>query len=514
MHMHASHAHHARLAALIFVGLAACGSGDDPGQTSVAEVTSGSTGEPTTGAATEGGPPGCGDGVVDPGEACDDGAGNGPDKSCTPVCARAACGDGFVGPGEGCDDGNTLDGDACTSTCLLPGCGDGTAAPGEGCDDGNTDNSDGCLSTCQLASCGDGFVYEGFETCDDGNVDNSDACLNSCQPARCGDGYVREGLEGCDDGNLDNSDACLSNCEAATCGDGFVREGLEVCDDGNTIDDDECTNDCTSPASCSDAALNGSETDVDCGGLHCLGCLEGQMCEKFTDCKSGYCADAKCVTPKHCRDVRDLGLGDSDGIYLVDADGPGGPLPPTKVFCEMTFEGGGWTAVFNMREKPIGLTPAQQMFDAISKNGPIAVVEPNSNSAAILTEGLVLGDFTEVVFGWAPSIADDVSRYGRLTDPGGLAGTCYLDGFCGPGQDVGEFEIVPTGNTRVLQTGKMADFPHVGLGFDDQIIVWGYDRNASHFSNWANWFDEGVCCKAGNTDEINVPGWRYTIYVR
>ena len=154
------------------------------------------------------------------------------------------------------------------------------------------------------------------------------------------------------------------------------------------------------------------------------------------------------------------------------------------------------------------------MLAAITKNGPIAPVLPNSNSPAILTEGLVLGQFTEALFGWAVAAQADVSRYGKLTAPGGLDGLCYLDGFCGAGVEVGSFDIVPTGNTRTLSTGKASEAPHVGLGFDDQIIVWGYDRNGFNDSNWGNWADEGVCCKAGNTPEIGVPGWRYVVYVR
>jgi cysteine-rich repeat protein len=37
----------------------------------------------------------------------------------TVLCPNAACGNGIVEPGENCDDGNTNDGDACPSNCWL-----------------------------------------------------------------------------------------------------------------------------------------------------------------------------------------------------------------------------------------------------------------------------------------------------------------------------------------------------------------------------------------------------------
>jgi cysteine-rich repeat protein len=77
----------------------------------------------------------------------------------------ACCGDGVVEPGEQCDDGNTVSGDGCSSTCQLEPppcgggsgsgsgsgavCGDGIVEPPEQCDDGNTVSGDGCSSTCQ-----------------------------------------------------------------------------------------------------------------------------------------------------------------------------------------------------------------------------------------------------------------------------------------------------------------------------------------------------------------------------
>jgi len=504
--------------------VAACSVDDFPGAVTVEPDSSSSTssGEPTSsGGVTEvedtstGAPePYCGDGVQDPGEDCDAGADNADDAMCTSRCELARCGDGLVGPGEACDDGDADDADECTGACAPPSCGDGLLGPGEQCDDGDLDNGDECLTTCVPASCGDGYVQAGVETCDDGNLDNSDECLTACALPTCGDGYVREGLETCDDGNLDNGDGCLDSCVPNVCGDGYVNVGVEACDDGNEVEDDACSNTCDQLATCEDGLHNGLESDVDCGGPNCAGCLDGDACGAGSDCASTFCEAGSCVTPRHCRDIRDLDAALPDGVYPIDPDGPGIGAGPVSAYCEMTFNGGGWTAVFNMRDKPVGEASAAAMLAAITKNGPIAPVLPNSSSPAILTEGLVLGQFTEALFGWATSAQSDVSRYGKLTAPDGLAGLCYLDGFCGAGAEVGVFDIVPSGNSRKLSTGKASEAPHVGLGFDDQTIVWGYDRNGQNNSNWGNWDDEGPCCKAGNNADINVPGWRYVVYVR
>jgi cysteine-rich repeat protein len=102
------------------------------------------------------------------------------------------CGDGIVDPGEECDDGNTTDGDGCPGDCLLPDppepeCGDGIVDPGEECDDGNTVSGDGCDSGCLEEDpveelCGNGTVdiSEG-EQCDDGNTTSGDGCDSGCQ---------------------------------------------------------------------------------------------------------------------------------------------------------------------------------------------------------------------------------------------------------------------------------------------------------------------------------------------
>ncbi|MBX7080384.1 MAG: DUF4215 domain-containing protein [Nannocystaceae bacterium] len=225
---------------------------DDPTLSSTASVSDSASASDsdTSGDATTGTPPGCGDGVIDPGEACDDGPANADTASCKSDCTPQICGDGFVGPGEGCDDGNVDESDECNNQCVPTSCGDGVMNGVESCDDGNADDSDGCPTTCQNASCGDGFVHAGVEQCDTGG--QSAACDADCSNATCGDGYVNGAAgEACDDGNGSNGDGCV-NCQTAFCGDGFVWSGNEQCDDGNGNSGDGCSAGCTNefPAVC------------------------------------------------------------------------------------------------------------------------------------------------------------------------------------------------------------------------------------------------------------------------
>jgi MYXO-CTERM domain-containing protein len=95
----------------------------------------------------------CGDNVLDPTEACDDGDDNAdlPD-ACRLDCTLPACGDAILDTGEECDDGddaNTLDADACRPDCTLPTCGDNIVDSGEECDNGDANGPDApCRPDC------------------------------------------------------------------------------------------------------------------------------------------------------------------------------------------------------------------------------------------------------------------------------------------------------------------------------------------------------------------------------
>ena len=334
----------------------------------------------------------CGDGIlqVPLGEDCDDGnrkPGDGCNASCftekgylcTPgsgavhgTCTKVwFCGNGKVDPLEACDDGGTQALDGCSATCAVePGytCpkdqvtgvgGTCTAVPksvcpnaivenDEACDDGNATANDGCSAckidpgySCPTAGmlctqnerCGDGSVDLALqEQCDDGNLVPGDGCGALCKmepnytcPTAgqlckttivCGDGTIA-GTEQCDDGNKLGSDGCSTSCQVEagwlcpvaatrcspkTCGDG-IKVGNEQCDDKNVVANDGCSPTCKlesgfkcsqvnnitvcTPTVCGNSATEGFEQCDDGNLIPYDGC--SPTCTREPKCANGTC---------------------------------------------------------------------------------------------------------------------------------------------------------------------------------------------------------------------------------
>lgn len=305
------------------------------------------------------------------------------------ACATAAeepvCGDGILSPGETCDDLNSAGGDGCSEQCELevgfdcggePSrctqlCGNGLLDPNEECDGDELDGQDcgsrgfdggqlGCRADCSFDDrsctervCGDG-VIEDPEGCDDDNATNGDGCGSSCQvengwdcagepsicALRCGNGALDPG-EQCDgimlggatcrslsydDGQLGCTDKCgfdESRCVLYSCGNGVI-EGVEQCDDGNPTGADGCSATCQVepgwrctglPSSCERLCGNGAidageQCDgVDLGGATCasLGFVGGTLlcaqCSYDTSaCIAPACGDGILSAGEECDD--------------------------------------------------------------------------------------------------------------------------------------------------------------------------------------------------------------------
>ena len=200
------------------------------------------------------------------------------------------CGDGVLDAGEACDDGNQLDGDCCSSACTFE-------AAGSVCDDASacteTDVCDGGGScTGALVVCDNGLFCDGEETCDpatgcqsgtpvgvdDGVSCTEDSCdetldvvLNVVNDANCENGLFCDGSEFCD---------ATLGCQAGTpvgaddgvfCTEDSCDEVSEVvvnaANDANCDDFNDCTADsCDAVLGCAHETIEGCEIPVDATG--------------------------------------------------------------------------------------------------------------------------------------------------------------------------------------------------------------------------------------------------------
>ncbi len=247
---------------------------------------------------------GCGNGILNIGEQCDDTKYNGNLDQCDNSCSLTYCGDGVIqkpnGKGTGgllnygyeeCDGGPDCNMDCtrisqnvCTSinkceqytsdidclsdaceldfdctwseydhSCHAPTCGDGLVTSGEQCELGPT-------------SCMTPNGYSGTGEC---NLQCTN--IHACIPDQYCGNNITDGQEVCDEGNPPGGqngqpNHCNLQCTGLTvgsCGNGYV-EGTEQCDDGNNFNGDNCLSNCTNDT-CGNGYFNPLKEECDNG---------------------------------------------------------------------------------------------------------------------------------------------------------------------------------------------------------------------------------------------------------
>ena len=217
-----------------------------------------------------------------------------------PVCVDiGGCGDGVVEPGEVCDDGNIVDGETAGGMFIQDECSHDCTSIQTLCGNGIVDNagSEGsihedcdptisfplpakdtptCDGDCTFPQCGDGHFNPNYqvtgvgpdhlEECDTGIMGvrtDSAGCDSDCTLVKCGDGHVNMAAgEECDDGNNNSNipDRCRPNCNRPFCGDGIIDPNR-----GEQCDPNRAPSGCSGGKACTTVG-----TAVDPDGCSCI----------------------------------------------------------------------------------------------------------------------------------------------------------------------------------------------------------------------------------------------------
>jgi cysteine-rich repeat protein len=278
-------------------------------------------------------------------------------RFCGTACP-AGCGNGVLEGTEECDDGDGVNGDGCDSNCTFTRCGNGVVTSGEACDDGNFVAGDGCSPFCvgeactgasvtsaapvaSLAAAGDcvescGCSVDNGKCCDDGDgCTENDTCFASfCRgtPITCDDG-VECTIDRCvSDGP--SAHHCTNTPQDSLCADTALCT-LDVCDPQLGCRNTPIPDCCTTAADCS----NGDTCDGDESCIPCVGCdfhyspccARGAVCAKGVSPQDGTPCDDHdvCTTDDKCQAEHCAGTdvdcdgGDTCKVYSCDAPSVG-----------------------------------------------------------------------------------------------------------------------------------------------------------------------------------------------
>src|SRR5688572_672681 len=94
---------------------------------------------------------------------------------------------------------------------------------------------------------------------------------------------------------------------------------------------------------CDQDLANGCEADLNQSAANCGKC--GTTCGMAQVCGGGTCIDS---VPS-CKALKASNPNAKDGQYLIDPDGPQGPIMPFTAFCDMTTNGGGYTQCLSFK---------------------------------------------------------------------------------------------------------------------------------------------------------------------
>lgn len=237
-------------------------------------------------------------------------------------CHASRCGDGVVDDGEACDDGNNRDGDCCSAFCEV-------AAVGAACEDGLFCTvDDRCDADGRCVGAGDPCeAPDGDANCSESCNETSDACDGPDPDASaCDDGLYCNGTDQCAGGQCvvhsgapcpgpDQDGDCRESCDEATRTCTAQDPVGAACSDGRFCTVDEA---CTEAGLCAGghSPCPGGDADGDCAE----GCDELlDSCTAF-DADGTFCDDGLFCTATDACDGRGNCLGHGDPCAAIRRD--------------------------------------------------------------------------------------------------------------------------------------------------------------------------------------------------
>lgn len=225
------------------------------------------------------------------------------DDSDVPVdgttCTMDTCSNGKplnvpLGLGAKCSDNG---GAVCNADGACVGCNNSNDCPGED-------------ATCSYRLCKDAICSTGYApTTTAIESQTAGDCTRITCDGSGGTMFVVDNMDLFDDGNDCTADVCANGApenNAKPKDSPCSQNGGSVCDgNGNCVECNTgmqcasgvCVAGKCSPASCNDGIINGTESDVDCGGSSCPLCTTGDGCNAATDCSGGVCLSNSCAPP-------------------------------------------------------------------------------------------------------------------------------------------------------------------------------------------------------------------------
>jgi cysteine-rich repeat protein len=203
------------------------------------------------------------------------------------------CGNGIVDPGEQCDDGNTVDGDCCSSTCQFEAAGAPCAADTNLCTNDVCNGAGACTHPNNTDPCDDGLFCTVNDACSGGS------CTGT--PRNCSSAGDQCNASVCDEA----SDACVAQPRpnGTACADGNACTQTDTCVNGTCTGGNPVV--CTAQDACHVAGtcnpLSGTcSNPVAPDGT---ACNDGDACTQTDTCHAGTCTGANpvaCTAQDQC----------------------------------------------------------------------------------------------------------------------------------------------------------------------------------------------------------------------